>query len=584
VAKNELVLVDQVIDERQRARAVPLDIGDAFELFGCEQAVRERDLTPEEVEAGIVGGGNDGAIDGVYTFLGDVLLAEDSEVFDDDFAPSSVPPKTKIVLWLVQTKHEESFTETAVDLIRDSTQRLLDLAADEAELRQLYSDAVVDRTGLFRAVLRKLASRHPQVEIRFTYVSRGNVAEANNKVLIKCRELETNFRMLFADAETRVELLGAAELWKRASELPSYTVELKYQENSTSGNSHVGIVTLGDYLEFLQDDAGVLRRHIFDWNVRDYQGDVEVNREIDQTLTAADGPEFWWLNNGVTIICSRATIQSKTYYMDDVQIVNGLQTSHTIFTALSKLPPDHVARSRSILVRILVTGDPKTRDQVIRATNRQTAVPEASLRATDEIQRSIEAYFSAHSWWYDRRKNYYRNLGKTAERIVSIPLLAQAVMAMGLSRPDNSRARPSSLLKRDDEYRRIFSDKVSLPTYLWLAKVQKEVDAFLLTPAAGTTAPERTNLRFHLSMLAVATLFGGKVYSPAQLTALADADAPAANADLPACLTELRARFDELATSTGDSPDKLAKGSALVDHILTMAFPAPPPAATPSSN
>jgi hypothetical protein len=85
-------------------------------------------------------------------------------------------------------------------------------------------------------------------------------------------------------------------------------------------------------------------------------------------------------------------------------------------------------------------------------------------------------------------------------------------------------------------------------------------------------------------MLAVATLFGGKVYSPAQLTALADADAPAANADLPACLTELRARFDELATSTGDSPDKLAKGSALVDHILPMAFPAPPPAATPSSN
>ena len=159
--------------------------------------------------------------------------------------------------------------------------------------------------------------------------------------------------------------------------------------------------------------------------------------------------------------------------MDDVQIVNGLQTSHTIHTTLSKQPADHPARDRAILVRILVTDDATTRDQVIRATNRQTNVPVAQLRATDDVQRSIEAYFIGHGWYYDRRKNYYRNLGKNPERIIGIPLLAQAVMAMGLSRPDNSRARPSSLLKRDDDYRKIFSPQLPLQVYLWLAKVKK---------------------------------------------------------------------------------------------------------------
>ena len=119
--------------------------------------------------------------------------------------------------------------------------------------------------------------------------------------------------------------------------------------------------------------------------------------------------------------------------MDDVQIVNGLQTSHTIHATLSKQPADHPARDRAILVRILVTDDATTRDQVIRATNRQTNVPVAQLRATDDVQRSIEAYFIGHGWYYDRRKNYYRNLGKNPERIIGIPLLAQAVMAMGLS-------------------------------------------------------------------------------------------------------------------------------------------------------
>lgn len=573
MAKNELVLLDQMIEERQSKLSSPLPIGDAFELFGCELALRERDLSPDEVELGIVGGGNDGAIDGVYVFLGEDLLAEDSELFDDDFTAAHVTPKTRLLLWLVQTKHEESFTETAIDLVRDSTRRLLDLGEDEEDLRQLYSDAVISRIAVFRAALRKLAGRHPQVEVRFSYVTRGCVQDANSKVLIKANELEQHFRKMFAEAVAHVELLGAAELWKRASELPSYTLELKFKENSTSGTSHVGIVSLGDYMQFLADESGALRRHIFDWNVRDYQGNVEVNREIERSLLADGSPEFWWLNNGVTIICSRVSIQSKTYYMDDVQIVNGLQTSHTIHATLSKQPVDHPARDRAILIRILVTDDATTRDQVIRATNRQTTVPVAQLRATDDVQRSIEAYFTGHGWYYDRRKNYYRNLGKNPERIIGIPLLAQAVMAMGLSRPDNSRARPSSLLKRDDDYRKIFSPELPLQVYLWLAVVQKEVDSFLLTATPATTAPERTNLRFHLSMLAVAKLFGGKVYAPAQVNALAAEGKSIMDADLPKCLSALRSRFNELGSRSGDTADKLAKGPELVDYILQKAFP-----------
>ncbi|QTR06142.1 AIPR family protein, partial [Saccharothrix algeriensis] len=47
-------------------------------------------------------------------------------------------------------------------------------------------------------------------------------------------------------------------------------------------------------------------------------------------------PEFWWMNNGATIICSSATINGKEFVLDDVQVVNGLQTSYTIFEVLRK--------------------------------------------------------------------------------------------------------------------------------------------------------------------------------------------------------------------------------------------------------
>lgn len=570
---NELVLLDQILQQRQADRSEPIPDDRAFELLGCENTLRDFNLSAEEVEAGIVGGGNDGAIDGVYTFLGDEQLVEDSELFDEDYAPSRVSPGTRLLIWLIQAKRETGFTETALDLASSSTKRLLDLGENEDDLRKLYSDAVVERVAVFRAALQKLALRHPAVEVRYTYVARADTAGMNAKVLVKAQDLERQFEGLLTDGKGSVEFLGASELWTRINTAPSYTLELQYKENATSGNSHIALVSLRDYIAFLTDTDGALRRYIFDWNVRDYQGNVEVNREISRSLEDSSSPEFWWLNNGVTLICTKTSIVGKTYVLDDVQIVNGLQTSHTVFNVLHDSDDNNPVLDKSVLVRILVTDDAPVRDAVIRATNSQTSVQAASLRATDEVQRTIEAYFLNKGWFYDRRKNYFRNRGKSPDRIVSIPFLAQAVMAMGLSRPDNSRARPSSLLKRDDDYSRIFTSDVPLPVYLWLGKTQKRADSFLASEQAATTPQERTNLRFHFSMLVVARLHGARVYAPAQLASLAASEPDITETEFQGALNDLRRYQQEYAGSAGDPLDKIAKGSDFVEHVLKQAFP-----------
>ena len=167
----------------------------------------------------------------------------------------------------------------------------------------------------------------------------------------------------------------------------------------------------------------------------------------------------------------------------------------------------------------------------------------AQLRATDEFQRSIELFFRSKGWFYDRRKNYYKNRGKPLSRIVGIPFLAQAIMAVGLSRPDDARARPSSLLKTDDNYRTIFSDQVPLVVYLWAVKIQKEVDAFL---QVHSSSQERTDLRFHLAMMVTARMLGHKATSPEQLEGLANSDPD---------------------HETGEAQDKIAKGRELVERV-----------------
>lgn len=73
-----------------------------------------------------------------------------------------------------------------------------------------------------------------------------------------------------------------------------------------------------------------------------------------------------------------------------------------------------------------------------------------SLRGLDKIQRDIEEFLFEHGWYYDRRKNLYKNQGKPAERIVSIPYLASAVRAIVLGDPAGSQKQRSRQLRDDD--------------------------------------------------------------------------------------------------------------------------------------
>lgn len=562
---NDLVLLDIFLADQQRERDLAMPDHAAFEYFVCENILKDSDLSSDEVTSGIVGGADDGGVDGVYALLDDSLLVEDSEVFEPGFSASNYRRGVELRLHMIQAKTTQSFSETAIDIASSSTRRLLNLQYSRDDLESLYSESLVNRLDLFRVALQRLVRRHPRVHIDFHYATRGNVDDIHPKVQRKSNDLRTQFETTVTGATGRTRFYGARELLQLAKESPTYNLTLDFKENITSTNSHVALVFLRDYIRFLANDRHKLNHHIFNSNVRDYQGAVQVNREMRSTLEDPDSPDFWWLNNGVTIICTKASTQGKTYSLDDVQIVNGLQTSHIIFNELQGRSDDDPLLDRTLLVRILETKDPTTRDRVIRATNSQTQVPMAQLRATDDFQRSIELFFRSKGWFYDRRKNYYRNRGKPLSRIVGIPFLAQATMAVGLSRPDDARARPSSLLKTDDNYSTIFSDRIPLVVYLWAVKIQKEVDAYL---QAHSSSQERTDLRFHLAMMLTVRMLGHSATAPEQLEGIANRNPEPTDDDLNTCLSSLRRIMNEMIRDTGESQDKIAKGREFVERIL----------------
>lgn len=569
---NAKVLLDALLATQKEEEAEDLAEDEFFELFCFEQVLKESELVQEELLAGQIGGGGDGGIDGLYTFLDGALLEEDTELLDDDFDPRKVKTGARLSLVVVQAKQSASFTETAVQLLADTVTEILDLSKDSAILKEVLSSDLVARAEIFRRTWERLATRHPLISVEVFYATKGDASEVNAKVVARADRFQETVGKMNTRASASFALLGAQELLDLAAKEKSYTLQVGYQEMATTENGQVLLVRLHDYLSFISDE-GSLRRHIFDWNVRDYEGRVEVNREILSSLADAKAPEFWWLNNGVTVICSRASSQGKIISLDDVQIVNGMQTSVSIFNYLADASDDDPARERAILVRVISTEDAGVRDQIIRATNRQTAVQAASLRATDPVQRELERYFLTSDWFYERRKNYYRNQGKPSSRIVPIPYLAQAVLAMGFSEPHNSRARPSSLLKRDADYSRLFDQTLDYAVYLWLAVAQKHVDRILRSVKLEHKG--YTNLRFHTAMSLVALHMGARIYNPKQLvqsTAHEFTDLEVTKA--AKTVAEALAGF--LEEGERRNIDQVVKGREFTAYLLNHLFPEKP--------
>jgi hypothetical protein len=548
---NDKIILEQIIEQQHADRAPTSSKADFFEMFVAEQSLKDHDLGYDELEYGLVGGGNDGGIDAMYILV-------NGELAQDDFDVSPLKKNVLIEAVLIQAKLSDGYGETAIDKLTAASEVLFNLATDIGSLGAVYNEGLRSAAENFRRVHKGLAAKFPTLHFRYVYATKGS--EVHPNVRRKAEILGEKLRGLFSQAEYSFDFLGAADLLALARREPPAAHQLSLAENPVSSAGEVGyvsLVRLRDFDRFIRDDAGCLRRNLFEANVRDYQGSTSVNEEIARSLRTKGGEDFWWLNNGVTVVAVKATVSGKTLTLEDPQIVNGLQTSTEIFRYFSEANTE--GDERNILVRVIVPTKAESRDRVIKATNSQTSIPLASLRATDKIHRDIEEYLRPYGLFYDRRKNFHKNEGKPLERIVGIPIMAQAVMAILLQRPDDARARPSSLLKKDEDYAKVFSVDIPIDVYRVCAGIVKHVDNVLRSDV-DLDASLRSNLRFYVAMR-VAALAAGKASPTATEIAAVDTGT-ITDADIAASVTAVKALYDAIGGG-----DHVAKGPNLVEQV-----------------
>lgn len=492
------------------------DISTAFEKMTTDLILKNYNLAPDDLDDGNVDGKMDGGIDGFYIFVDEQYIKD-----DEDFTPDNIRHNPKIDIFLIQNKYSKGLKEEPLIKLCNAAERLLN---DKDDMKG-NAEPVRNKVKLFREVWNSLLKKMPTVTLSLIYVSNSDPDNDYPSVYrlaeLKQEVLQEKYRR---SININVQLINSFDIYNLHQSNASYSKELAFEDAISTDHAYIITTTLDEYFKFItiepgpdspNDERTQIADHLFDDNVRHYQGEVTVNKEISATLRDDNSGEFWWLNNGITIICTDARTKGKKIHLKDIQIVNGLQTSYCIFNTKIANPTDTNYSNRRILVRVIETEDASVADRIIKATNSQNPMKRWSLHATDPIQRLIEEYFKTKGLYYDRRKGYHKNNKRPASRIVSINYVGQCMIAMGLSQPDTARARPNSFLGKEEQYEKVFDDTLDLELFYVVTALQKRVES------AIRSNPDHkdhyTNIRFHVSSFLCTYLAKTRLANPADL-------------------------------------------------------------------
>lgn len=261
------------------------------------------------------------------------------------------------------------------------------------------------------------------------YFEKVDVKIIDGKMLVNfCKELDNNFSIQMNIKDIFPLIVNSNEKVKKAYAF-------------TCGAN--------EFLKILTKDDQTLRRSLFNDNVRDYLGNKgNVNSEIEKTIT--DDPELFLLcNNGVTIVCTNfEQVRDKLVKIENPQIVNGCQTSNSIFNF--RLSPN--INNIQLIVRLICTDDINISNKIVRGTNKQNQVLDEAFEATKPFHQDLEEYFLAISGepklYYERRARQYNNdplIKKT--QIVNLRIVTQVFIGMFLNLPHDSHRHEAKLLQ-----------------------------------------------------------------------------------------------------------------------------------------
>jgi hypothetical protein len=205
---------------------------------------------------------------------------------------------------------------------------------------------------------------------------------------------------------------------------------------------------------------------LFGKNIRGFLGEkTKVNRDIVETLRRRPR-HFWYLNNGITVICDTAAECSGSLELNRPQIINGLQTTRSIVQVTNQTEPANVLVK---VISVPPASNEKSKQKllaidIIQATNWQNRIEPSDLVSNDKIQVHLERELRKLGYQYIRK-----NQKKSAARAVfKYGAISKIEMARALAACEGDPAdifKGRQFLFGEREYKRLFKPDADAVTY-----------------------------------------------------------------------------------------------------------------------
>lgn len=414
---------------------------EAFTRLALQSILR---LNEDEVEDAITEGGMDGGLDAVH------IEGRNVHFFNTKFTP-------------VFENTKNNFPEVEIDKLIVTVESIYGGSLQQSSVNTAVWDKYQEIRNLFDA---------GPLHFKIYLVSNKEkpIEHAKNKLetaLAKYRFID----FYYYDQEDMVTAIIERKVKKINGSLV-FIDKMHFEKSDGPIKTVVGVVAAKDILKLITDenDPKKINEDVFNQNIRLYKPGHRINQAIIRSSLSDDNFQFFYLNNGITLLCEECDYtphaRSPKVLLRNVQIINGGQTTHSLFEAYLK-DPDKI-ENIELLVRLCIAKpDNPISEKISETTNSQIPVGTRDLHSNDSIQIKLQEEFAALGYFYERKENQFSD--KPATQRLSNELLGQLYLAYYLDQP--SEAKTNKNLVFIDKYDEIFDEtKVSAQDFLRLYK------------------------------------------------------------------------------------------------------------------
>jgi hypothetical protein len=423
--------------KKQQDLSEDLPESEVFENFVNYYVISKEYNYQFEFEDVYVGGGGDKALDGIAIIINGSLINSQEEI-------EELEKKNKYLdvdFILVQSKTSSSFDAGEIAKFIIGTTDFFDenslLPANSyiKDKRQLM-ELIYKKSSLFK-------NRKPLCKLY--YVTTGKWCNDQHLIgtINNLKKSLDNMDIFERITFNPIDANGIQNLYRLANNKISREIKLEKRATIPQipdvNQAYIAIVPAKEYLKLITDDDDNIIRGLFYDNVRGFQGENDVNQEIEATIKSEQSQFFVLYNNGITIVAEDINPVGDSITIRDYQIVNGCQTSYILYNSR-----ESIKESLYIPIKIIALDrDSKLKNNIIKANNRQTPVKLEELEALTDFQKNLEEYYNSirdtKKLYYERRPRQFNGIDDVEKiRIVDIRSQMRCFASMFLDQAHNA--------------------------------------------------------------------------------------------------------------------------------------------------